>query len=241
MRELARRDGLFGPIRVMERQSDRARLYVIGHGVQTMVRPDGVSVFGYVHAAKLLLASARRILLIGGAGGSLATMLARAGKIVTVVDIDPSAEELARAYFALDARVRWVTADAVAYIAALNGGFDGVVVDACDGEGLVQPFGDAAALTRLLVRACPAGSLIVNLVHEDGAPPWGRRLTRSLAADGFAATLFSAEEGWEGNEILHVRASGDTETLIVDRLDEHPAEARTYLASLRPFTPRVVR
>lgn len=46
MRVLARRDGLFGPIRVMERQRDSARLYCIKSSVQTMTSADGVSLFG---------------------------------------------------------------------------------------------------------------------------------------------------------------------------------------------------
>lgn len=238
MLELARRDGLFGPIRIMERQSDRARLYLIGHSIQTMVRPDGVSVFGYVHAAKLLLAAAHTVLLIGGAGASLATMLARAGKTVTVVDIDPASEELARKYFDLDARVCWVTADALDFIAAFSGVFDGIVIDACDADGLVHTFRDAATLASLLRRARPTGSLVVNLVREDGAPHTGRRLVHALAARRLAATLYSAEDGWEGNEVLHVRTQGETETFIAPRLHERPAEARTYLMSLRPFTPR---
>ena len=94
MRVLARREGLLGPIRILERKSDGARLYCLKGSVQTMVQADGVSVFGYVHAAKLLLKSARTILMIGGGGGSLATMLARQGADVTVLEVDPAAEEL---------------------------------------------------------------------------------------------------------------------------------------------------
>ena len=68
MRELAQRDGLFGPIRVLERKSDGARLYCIGSSIQTMMLREGVSTFGYVHAAKLLLADAKSVLIVGGAG-----------------------------------------------------------------------------------------------------------------------------------------------------------------------------
>lgn len=238
MKVLARRNGMFGPIRVMERQTDRARLYCINGSVQTMVRPDGVSVFGYVHAAKLLLEPAHTILLVGGAGGSLATMLARKGKAVTVVDVDPAAEELARTYFALDDRVHWVTAEAIPFIEHYNGVFDAVAIDACDANGLVQPFDDADALMRILMRACPHGSLVINVVHEDGAPPRGRQLADALVQRGLPATVYSADDGWEGNEVLHVRAAGPTDTLITQDYPQRPPETRTYLMSLRAITPK---
>lgn len=238
MRVLAQRDGMFGPIRVMERQIDRTRLYCIKSSVQTMVRPDGVSVFGYVHAAKLLLEPAQTILLVGGAGGSLATMLARRGKAVTVVDIDPAAEELARTYFALDDRVHWITAEAVSFIEHYNGVFDAVAIDACDSNGLVQPFDEADALARILMRACPHGSMVLNVVHEDGVPPRGQRLAADLVQRGLSATLYRAEDGWEGNEVLHVRAHGPTDTLVTNDHRQRPAETRTYLMSLRAITPR---
>jgi spermidine synthase len=237
MRILAERDGLFGPIRVMERQDDRARLYCINASVQTMVRRDGVSVFGYVHTAKLLLEPAQSVLVIGGAGGSLATMLARRGKDVTVVDIDPAAEELARTYFDLDDRVQWVTAEALAFIARAARSYDGAVIDACDANGLVEPFADPATLHSILTKTCPDGSLVINLVHEDDAPPRGEGLARELAQRGLTATLYRAEDGWEGNEVLHVRAQGKTDTLVTRDLHGRPDEVLTYLTSLRAVTP----
>lgn len=241
MRVLAHREGLFGPIRVLERQSDGARLYCVKSSVQTMVQRDGVSVFGYVHSAKLLLKSARNVLLIGGGGGSLATMLAREGCSVTVIDVDPAAEDLARTYFGLDKSVRWLTTEPLAFIETCKRRFDAVVVDACDADGLVAPFDDANALLNVLRRACPKGSLVLNLVHEDGAPPWGRSLAKQIAARGVNVTLYRAEEGWEGNEILHVRANGPTDVLFVPDVSLQPSEARTYLMSLRAYTPAVGR
>src|ERR1700761_7441667 len=61
----------------------------------------GVSLADYIHAMYGLIrqAKARRVLLIGGGGGTLATMLHRVGIAVTVVDVDPAAFEIARRYF----------------------------------------------------------------------------------------------------------------------------------------------
>jgi len=238
MRVLTHREGLFGPIRILERKSDGARLYCVRDSVQTMVQPGGVSLFGYVHAAKLLLKSARNVLLIGGAGGSLATMLARQGCDVTVIDVDPAAEELARTYFDLDARVHWLTTEPFAFIEICTTPYDAVVVDACNADGLVAPFNDADVLIDVLRRVCPRGSLVLNLVHEDGAPPWGRALAKKIAGFGLNVTLYRPEDGWEGNEILHVRAHGPTDVLAARDVSHRPPETRTYLMSLRAQTPR---
>jgi SAM-dependent methyltransferase len=233
-RELARREGLFGPIRVLERKSDGARLYCINGSVQTLMLPEGVSAFGYVHAAKLLAANADRVLMIGGGGGSLATMLARRGHRVTVLDVDPAAEQIARQYFGLHDGVRWLTTDALSFVDNHRETFDAVIIDACDSEGLVSPFDKPRVIAEILVKACPKGSLIVNVVEEDGAPSWGGWMAAKLASFGFSACLYRSEEGWEGNEILHVRMEGPTDELTVTDLDQRPPEARTYLLSLRP-------
>ena len=238
MRELARQRGRFGHIRILERKSDGARLYCIDSSVQTMVQPDGQSLFGYVHAAKLLLMPAHKILIVGGAGGSLATMLARTGRAVTVLDIDPAAEALARDYFGLDPRVRWITGDLSSFYSTYDEVFDAVCIDACDADGLVGGFDDPGVLIALMNLACPDGSLVLNLVHEDGAPPWGPLLAAEIAARGFNVTRYRAEEGWEGNELLHIRARGPTDRLRLADVQQRPTEARTYLLSLRAHSPR---
>ncbi len=240
MRVIAQREGLFGPIRIMERRRDKARLYCIQGSVQTMTHA-GVSLFGYVHAAKLLVRDAETILIIGGGGGSLANMLARHGRQVTVIDVDPAAEELARAFFDLDARVEWRTAEPFSFLAEHQGVFDAIVVDACNADGLAAPFDRADVLIELIERACPEGSLVLNLVHEDGAPPWGETLARQLVDRGLCATLYRSEEGWEGNEVLHVRKAGATDTFEVTDLERRPAETRTYLMSLRGHTMHATR
>jgi hypothetical protein len=133
--------------------------------------------------------------------------------------------------------VQWLTSEALPFVEQARQRFDGVVIDACDAEGLVKPFADATTLARIIGCACPDGSLVVNLVHEDGAPPRGEGLARDLVARGLSATLYAAEDGWEGNEVLHVRAHGKTDTLIVRDLDSRPGEVLTYLMSLRAVTP----
>lgn len=233
MRELTRRPGLFGLIRVIERNSDGVREYRIGASLQTMALADGVSCFGYVHAIKLLLRGAHAVLIVGGAGASLATMMARRGHDVTVVDIDPAAEDIARQYFNLDPRVRWIQEDAQIYFSRLDAQFDAVVIDACDSNGLTPPFENAHALAQIARRACPRGVLVVNLVGADGAPSSGPFLASRLAAFGLHVALHSPSNGWEGNEVLQASLTPRSFDLPLADAHERPSEARTYLMSLR--------
>lgn len=233
MIELDRREGLLGTIRILERRVDGARLYCLGASVQTMAQPDGASLFGYVHATKLLLREANDILLIGGGGGSLATMLARRGRKVTVVEADPVAEPLARRHFALDRRVQWINEDAFVFVDRCSTLFDAIVIDACDDEGSIPSFANADALLATTKLLRTGGSVTLNLAGQEGPPAWGRDLARAVAMLGFMVTLFVPEDGWEGNELIHVRAAGWPSALDLHDIQDRPAEVRTYLMSLR--------
>jgi spermidine synthase len=237
MKELARRKGALGTIRILRRRRAGARLYCLDDGVQTMARPDGTSLFGYVHALKLLVRGAHRVLMIGGAGGSLATMLARRGHDVTVVDLEPGAEQIARRYFALHPGVAWVTADALDFLGGCAGVYDAVVIDACDGGGLIPAFTRRSGLTAALGALRPDGALLVNLSATNGAPDIGWGLAQSFAADGWCASLFRPEDGVEGNEILYLRAHGPAPTIDMSDLARRPRQARSYLSALRVYAP----
>jgi len=203
-----------------------------------MAAEDGVSLFGYVHAAKLLLSAARDVLIIGGAGGSLATMLARRGKSVTVVDIDPVAAQFARDYFRLDSTVEWITADALDFIEAGQRRFDAVFVDACDESGLVAPFTEYATLRRVWKMVRKDGAILLNLVGDRPAG-WEKAVGRRLAKLGARATLFRPEDGWEGNELMLISNSDQAHSFDAGDVSERPAEVRTYLLSLKAADVRV--
>ncbi|MDP3739979.1 MAG: methyltransferase domain-containing protein [Hyphomonadaceae bacterium] len=238
MKELARREGPFGTVRIVERRQDGARLYCIDDGVQTLARPDGTSLFGYVHAIKLLVGDAPNVLMLGGGGGSLATMLARRNRDVTVVDIDPAAESLARRYFGLDPRVAWITGDGLAYLEACTRRFEAVVIDTCDAHGLVPTFMTQDNLLTAMKVLTPTGSLILNLAGDGNRPDVAWQLACAMVASGQSAALFRSDLGEEGNELLHVRSRGPTALIEIGDLYERPLEARLYLMSLRAFVPR---
>lgn len=237
MREIDSRQGRFGQIRIMERRRDGARLYCVGDGVQTMSTPDGTSLFGYVHAIKLLIGTPRTVLMLGGGGGSLATMLARRGVDVTVVDVDPVAEDIARQYFGLDDRVRWVTEDAETFLGSCSNRFDALVIDVCDEHGAVETFATTESLVESLSVVRGDGSLVLNLANIGGPeiPAW--QLASAMVDKGFNATLYRPALGNEGNELLHVPVGRPRTPIKIGNLADRPKETWLYLSTLEAFVP----
>ena len=235
MIELACHDGYFGRIEILERQREGARLYRVGDGIQTMARPDGESLFGYVHALKKLCRESQTILLIGGAGGSLATMLARRGRSVVVVDIDPAARVLAERYFSLDPHVEWITADAHTLVNEWERRFDTVVVDACDAYGTVGAFLDATWLAETMNSIEPDGQLLLNLANSEDTGNSGFHVAQAIAAKGFRVALYFPEDGCEGNELMRISRTERPRALDLGDLKRRPRETHTYLVSLRSY------
>src|ERR1700751_5845857 len=79
---------------------------------------NGISLAAYIHAIYGFLrqAGARNVLMIGGAGGTVATMLRKSGVAVTMVDINPAAFRLARDYFHLPDDVACHVADGMQFL-----------------------------------------------------------------------------------------------------------------------------
>src|SRR6267378_914232 len=79
-----------GIVRLLYKEKTGVATYILKGGHQTAVDRDGVSLDMYIHAIYdlILQTGAKDILMIGCGGGTLATMLTRAGRRVVVVDID---------------------------------------------------------------------------------------------------------------------------------------------------------
>src|SRR3954471_8292855 len=113
MIELAKRKSRFGVITILQAKRTGSVVYRQGGFFQSEADCNGVSMVSYIHAIYGLLhqTDSRKILMIGCGGGTLATMLCRDGREITVLDIDPQAFLLARKYFALPSSVACRVAD----------------------------------------------------------------------------------------------------------------------------------
>lgn len=143
--------------------------YWQGRDHQSHADSAGTSLAAYIHAIYGFLrqAAAREVLMIGGAGGTLATMLRRVGVGVTIVDINPAALVLARDYFHLPAEVPFHVADGAAFLRAHRRRYDAIVLDAFDDDKIPPPFWRKAFFALAKKRLKAGGIFVVNITVQD--------------------------------------------------------------------------
>lgn len=132
MIHIAKYDSEFGNIDILRAKATGAFVYRQDGYSQSECDQNGVSLAPYIHAIFGLLAQKRvaDVLMIGGGGGSLATMLYRLGVRVTVVDINRTAFQIARRYFGLPLRVDCVVEDGAEFLKLRSHRYDAIVLDA---------------------------------------------------------------------------------------------------------------
>jgi spermidine synthase len=165
----------FGTIMILKVRATGAMLYEQGGCCQSEADINGVSLASYVHAMYdlLLQANAQKILLIGCGGGTLGTMLARAGRTVTIVDVNPTSFVLARQYFALAENVECKVADGKEFLRSAERKYDAIVLDAYHGDRIPAHLKSSRFFQLLGSRLSPEGVVFAN-VHvkcdvDDGA------------------------------------------------------------------------
>jgi predicted membrane-bound spermidine synthase len=160
-----------GKIVVRRRIQTGALVYEQGDCCQSEIDEHGVSLSSYIHALFSLIWQKRsqHVLMIGCGGGTLATLLVRAGIQVTVVDNNPDAFSLARQYFQMPTEVRCVVADGFDYLKVCNDFYDAVVLDAYNGSKIPAPLRSSQFLQlvkRMLDRV--DGVFLANVyLHHD--------------------------------------------------------------------------
>lgn len=168
MRLLARFEGSHGRIFVVEERATGTRRYYEGGSFQSHAWLSGDSCFTYVHLMNALLQPARTVLVLGCAGGTLATMLHRQGKSVTVVDRNPLSFMLAREYFWMPPEIRCIPADFKDFIAYNRDCFDAIAIDV-GGPGF--KYGaefDEVSCRTLHARLGVGGRIAMNVLIEYG-------------------------------------------------------------------------
>jgi spermidine synthase len=157
----------------------------------------GVSLAEYIHAlfGLVLQKRPRHVLMIGCAGGTLATMLSRAGIQVSLVDIDPVSFEIARRYFHMPDGVNCHVRDGADFLRRTRTRYDAVILDAF-ADTIIPPHMLTRRFFRLVKsRLNRGGIFLANIIvmdDDDLAPDrivrtmrkaW--RQARLLDADGF--------------------------------------------------------
>src|SRR6185312_13913665 len=130
------------PIAIEQNNASGTLSYWQGRDHQSEADRDGISLAAYVHALYGFLrqAGAAKVLMIGAGGGTLATMLHRAGVGVTMVDINPAAFVIARSYFHLPSQVACHVADGARFLEQRRERYDAIVLDAFDDDKIPKTF-----------------------------------------------------------------------------------------------------
>ncbi len=149
---------------------------------QSRADKNGVSLLNYIHALFGLIRQkrAKTVLMIGCAGGSLATMLTREGCAVVAVDLNPQAFLLARQHFFLPDAVDCRVADGFAFLRSTRRKFDAIVLDAFRGGDVASELLTEEFFAQAKKRLNKGGAVFVNLHIRSDADD---------AADGVAAHM----------------------------------------------------
>jgi SAM-dependent methyltransferase len=136
---------------------------------QSQADRNGVSLAEYIHAIYGFLrqAKSKRVLMIGCGGGTLATMLDRAGVKVAIVDIDPKSFEVARAYFGLPEHIERHVADGRAFLKRETRLFDAVVLDAFSKQVVPRHLLSAKFFALVKARLKVRGMFLINIIVAD--------------------------------------------------------------------------
>ena len=147
--------------------------------------------------------------MIGGAGGTLATMLTRRGIRVTLVDINPVAFDIARLYFNMPPHVKCHVGDGAAFLRRDSARYDAIVLDAFSEEKIPRHFLKTAFFRTVKKRLARGGLFLINITvldDEDLVPDgicWALRRVwrqvRLLDSEGFENRNAIAMAGAVGN------------------------------------------
>ena len=201
---LAERKSRFGAITILKRTATGSLLYVQGDSFQSEADENGVSLVGYIHAIFGLVrqAGAKSVLMIGCGGGTLATMLARVGCALTVVDIDPHAFQLARKFFHFPDGITCRVADGCQYLLSEQGAFDAVVLDAFRGGFMPEHLTSPAFFELVRPRLTPAGSMFVNVHVENDLDDASDQVAAAMAQAWPAVRILDREGHPHRNAIV---------------------------------------
>ena len=206
MKVLSRRHEAGRLVRVIESKSDGSRRYFDGPALYSHVDAQGGNLLTYISAMERVLAGASTVLLLGTAGGALATQLSRAGVAVTAVDDWLTAFELARRWFHLPDDVECIHADALALLRETDRRWAAVAIDVFQGVEIPDAF-LTTDVGHLLTKVVEPGGLIVwNVADSPGSWP-ARWIVKALRLQGLQPSMISVLAAEVGNTLVICRNS----------------------------------
>ena len=176
----ARIPSAYGDLVVSDRDGVR---YLFLNGVQQGSMIGDVSYAKYAYGLERLatVKGVPKTVLIWGLGpGVYARAMAEAGSEVTVIEIDPMSEKVAREYFGLPASVKVIIGDARTETSRLTEKYDVIVLDAFSGDSPPFHLLTREAFADLKKRLAPDGLVVANIVG--GVSGEASRVASSIVA-----------------------------------------------------------
>lgn len=205
------------------RTRSKSLVYEQKGGNQSAVDEGGVSLDSYIHAlyGLVLQQQGKKVLMIGCGGGVLGAMLVRAGRSVSIVDIDKESFVLAKRYFGLPQTVDCHAEDGLAFLQKTRKRFDVVIVDVFVGEKIPTQFtGDECfAATNRCLRG--GGFVLMNVCLEKKSDRTADKLASGFARNEMSARLLDSPGG-ERNAIVlagHVKDLRAPKVLVTPRVE----------------------
>jgi len=198
--------------------------YLFLNGVQQGSLIGDVSFARYAYGLQRL-ATAKGIpktMLIWGLGaGVYARAMAEAGTQVTVIEIDPMSEKVAREHFKLPQSVKVIIGDARTETARMTEKFDVIVLDAFSGDSPPFHLLTREAFADLKERLAPNGLVVANIVG--GLTGNAAKLVSSVAMT--METAFGKTQAFAPNWYLSGKPAAMVSTmfLVCGELPETPA------------------
>ncbi|MGE0130087.1 MAG: spermidine synthase [Blastocatellales bacterium] len=157
--------------------------YLFLNGVQQGSMIGDVSFAKYAYGLERLATIKgipKKMLIWGLGAGVYARAMAEAGSEVTVIEIDPMSEKVAREYFGLPASVKVVIGDARTETLRLTEKYDVIVLDAFSGDSPPFHLLTREAFADLKERLAPDGQVVANIVG--GVSGEASRIAASVVA-----------------------------------------------------------
>ena len=195
MEQIEEIDSDYGTINIFKNRSTGALIYELGGCSQSSADGNGTSLASYIHAIFGLLtqANARNILLVGGAGGTLGTMLARARRKATIVDINPVSFTLARQHFGLPKTVICHVADGKVFLRSNTDTYDAIVLDAFHGDRIPSHLQSSAFFGLVRDRLTLRGAVFANVHVKHDFDDYADRVANTMKNTWKDVRLLDAE------------------------------------------------
>lgn len=215
-------ESVFGRIQIVQRRLSGSLMYIQGGCNQSEADWDGISLASYVHALYGLIveAGASKVLIIGCGGGTLATMLSRAGRNVTMLDINPISFTLARKYFHLQSSVECHVTDGRSFLRSSGRIYDAIVLDAYNGDRIPDHLQSPSFFRLVRDHLSESGSLFSNVHVQNDTDQNANLIAASMQKVWNEVRVLDALGASDRNAIV---MAGSVSQLVAPSLLARPA------------------